>query len=60
MSDDFEPRPNDFLVEPMFAPFEGADEPGSEVEPTEASDQAAPGARRGAWAWLLQLLGRGA
>jgi len=30
--EDFEPRPNDFLVEPMFAPFEKEEEP--EPEPT--------------------------
>jgi hypothetical protein len=60
MSDDFEPRPNDFLVEPLFAPFEGGDEPGPVDDLTEAGDPAPPGEARGPWAWLLRLLGRGA
>ncbi len=49
--DDYEPRPDDFLVEPMFAPFE----PGAEPGEGELEEQAEP---RGWWSAFLRLLGR--
>ena len=35
---DYQPRPNDFLVEPIFAPFERDTAEESEVEPKGGSD----------------------
>ena len=50
--DDFEPRPDDYLVEPMFAPFEPRDEADPEPSPED------PPPAAGWWAAVLRLLGR--
>ena len=50
--DDYEPRPEDYLVEPMFAHLEPREEEGEEGAPAD------PAASGGWWSALLRLLGR--
>ncbi|MDF1799778.1 MAG: hypothetical protein P1V81_11430 [Planctomycetota bacterium] len=52
--EDFEPRPNDFLVEPLFAPFEQED-----VEPDAGAESGSDAPKPTIWARLVAFLGRG-
>jgi hypothetical protein len=47
--DDYKPRPNDFMIEPMFAPFEKKEAP---AEPEAAEEDGQPSLVRRLLNWL--------